>query len=270
MIKKILPTFGCSPNSIVIPFGNGLINDTWKVDDGNKNYILQKINTAIFRHPEYISENIHAIANYLSVHYPHYFFLTPIKTLAGEDIVFIEGDGYYRMFPFVKNSHTIDVAENANQTFEAAKKFGELTKLLANFPAQQLKITLPDFHNLSLRYKDFVQAKESGIKKRIDKSRELIEFLENQKNIVEEFEKIKSSKNFKLRVTHHDTKINNVLFNNEEKGVCVIDLDTLMPGYFISDVGDMIRTCVPCVNEEEKDISKIQIREEIFYCVKNQ
>jgi len=68
MIKKILPTFGCSPNSIVIPFGNGLINDTWKVDDGNKNYILQKINTAIFRHPEYISENIHAIANYLSVH----------------------------------------------------------------------------------------------------------------------------------------------------------------------------------------------------------
>lgn len=264
MIKKILPAYGCSPNSIVIPFGNGLINDTWKVEDGSKNYILQKINTDIFKHPEYISENIQSIASYLSLHYPHYYFLTPVKTLAGKDLVFIEGDGYYRLYPFVKNSHTIDVAENASQTYEAAKKFGEFTKLLANFPAEKLKITLPDFHNLSLRYKDFVYAKEFGIKNRIEKSRALIEFLESQKNIVEEFEKIKLSKSFKLRVTHHDTKINNVLFNNEEKGICIIDLDTLMPGYFISDVGDMMRTCMPCVNEEEKVISKIQIRKQIF------
>ncbi len=264
MTEEVLPAYGCSAAAFAIPFGNGLINDTWKVENENKTYILQKINTAIFKHPEYISENIQSLANYLSVHHPEYFFLTPVRTLAKKDLVFIEGDGYYRMYPFVKNSHTIDVAENAHQTFEAAKKFGELTKLLANFPAQELKITLPDFHNLSLRYKDFLQAKQSGIKARIKKSGELIQFLESRKNIVDEFEKIKSSKDFKLRVTHHDTKINNVLFNNEEKGICVIDLDTLMPGYFISDVGDMIRTCVPCVNEEEKDISKIQIREEIF------
>jgi thiamine kinase-like enzyme len=264
MIKEVLRAYGCSLNSIVISFGNGLINDTWKIEDGNKNYILQKINTDIFKRPEFISENIHSIANFLSVHHPDYFFLTPIKTLAGEDLVFIKNDGYYRMFPFIKNSHTIDVAESVHQTFEAAKKFGEFTKLLAGFPAQNLKITLPDFHNLLLRYKDFVQAKKSGIKERIEKSQELIKFLESQKNIVDEFEKIKTSKNFKLRVTHHDTKINNVLFNDEEKGICVIDLDTLMPGYFISDVGDMIRTCVPSVNEEEKNISKIHIREEIF------
>jgi Ser/Thr protein kinase RdoA (MazF antagonist) len=264
MIEKILSAYGCSPNAVVIPFGNGLINNTWKLEDGDRAYILQKINTAVFKHPEFISENIQSIAGYLSVHHPGYFFLTPVKTPAGEDIVFVEGDGHYRMYPFVKNSHTINVAENAGQTFEAAKKFGELTKLLANFPAQQLKITLPDFHNLSLRYKDFVHAKKSGVKERIEKSHKLIAYLESEKNIVEEFEKMKSSKNFKLRVTHHDTKINNVLFNDEEKGVCVIDLDTLMPGYFISDVGDMIRTCVPGVNEEEKDISKINIREEIF------
>jgi thiamine kinase-like enzyme len=264
MMEEVLHAYGCSANSIVIAFGNGLINDTWKVEDRSKSYILQKINTDIFKHPEFISENVQSIANYLSVHHRDYFFLTPIKTVTGEDLVFIKNDGWYRMYPFIKNSHTIDVAENAHQTFEAAKKFGELTKLLADFPAQQLKITLPDFHNLSLRYKDFANAKQFGIKERIEKSHELIEFLESQKNIVEEFEKIKASKNFKLRVTHHDTKINNVLFNDEEKGICVIDLDTLMPGYFISDVGDMIRTCVPCVNEEEKDISKIQIREEIF------
>ncbi len=264
MINEVLPAYGCSPNSIVIAFGNGLINDTWKVEDGSKNYILQRINTDIFKRPEFISENVHSIAKYLSIHYPDYFFLTPIKTLAGEDLVFSKGDGYYRMFPFVNNSHTIDVAENAHQTYEAAKKFGELTKLLAGFPAEKLKITLPDFHNLSLRYKQFVQAKRTGVKERIEKATELTEFLESQKHIVDEFEKIKTSKNFKLRVTHHDTKINNVLFSDEERGICIIDLDTLMPGYFISDVGDMIRTCVPCVNEEEKVISKIQIREQIF------
>jgi Ser/Thr protein kinase RdoA (MazF antagonist) len=264
MVKEALSQYGCSTDFVAVPFGNGLINDTWKVEGEGKSYILQKINTNIFKHPEYISENVHSIASYLSVHYPEYFFLTPVKTLTGKDIVFIKDDGYYRMFPFVKNSHTIDVAENAHQTFEAAKKFGELTKLLADFPAESLKITLPDFHNLSLRYKDFTYAKQFGAKERIKKAIELIEFLECHENIVEDFEKIKSSKHFKRRVTHHDTKINNVLFNDEEKGICIIDLDTLMPGYFISDVGDMIRTCVPCVNEEEKDISKIQIREEIF------
>lgn len=264
MIEEVLLAYGCSTGLKVIPFGNGLINNTWKVESENKTYILQRINTGIFKHPEYISENIQSLANYLSIHQPGYFFLIPVKTLNGRDLVFVESNGYYRLYPFVKNSHTIDVADNAHQTFEAAKKFGELTKLLADFPAQNLKITLPDFHNLSLRYTDFLQAKQSGIKERIEKSHELIKFLESQENIVEGFEKIKSSKDFKLRVTHHDTKINNVLFNDEEKGICVIDLDTLMPGYFISDVGDMIRTCVPCVNEEEKDISKIQIREEIF------
>ncbi len=264
MIKKVLPAYGFDADSFAIPFGNGLINDTWKVENENNAYILQKINTNIFKHPEYISENVHSIAGYLSVHCPEYYFLTPIKTLSGEDLVFIPQDGYYRMFPFVKNSHTIDVAKNTHQTFEAAKKFGELTKLLAGFPAQQLKITLPDFHNITLRYTQFLQAKKSGIKERIKNAKELIQFLESQKNIVEEFEEIKASENFKLRVTHHDTKINNVLFNDEEKGICIIDLDTLMPGYFISDVGDMIRTCVPDVDEEEKDISKIHIREEIF------
>lgn len=263
-MRKILSIYGCSNNAFAVAFGNGLINNTWMVEDGNESFILQKINTNIFKHPEYISENIHLIANYLSIHQPQYYFLTPCKTISGEDLVFIEGDGYYRMFPFIKNSHTVDVAENANQTFEAAKKFGELSKLLKDFPAGNLKITLPDFHNLSLRYKDFSAAKKSGIKERIAKAHEQIDFLDRYKNIVDEFEKIKSSTHFKIRVTHHDTKINNVLFNDEEKGICVIDLDTLMPGYFISDVGDMIRTCIPNVNEEEKNISEIQIREEIF------
>ncbi len=264
MIKEVLLAYGCSAETIAVPFGNGLINDTFKINDGDISYILQKVNTKIFKHPEYISENNHLISGYLSLHHSGYFFLTPRKTLTGEDLIFMQDEGCYRMYPFIKNSHTIDVAENADQTYEAAKKFGELTKLLNKFSVNNLKITLPDFHNISLRYKDFLHAKEFGIKERITKAQVLIEYLESEKNIVDAFEKIKSSPAFKCRVTHHDTKISNVLFNNDEKGICVIDLDTLMPGYFISDVGDMIRTCTPCVNEDEKNISKIHIREEFF------
>jgi Ser/Thr protein kinase RdoA (MazF antagonist) len=267
MIEEILLAYGIDVHASVIPFGHGLINSTWKIKDGKNNFIVQKINIQVFTHPEFISENINAIAGFLGQHYPGYFFLTPCKTILGKDLVFIEQEGYYRMFPFIENSHTIDVADNASQTFEAAKKFGELTKLLAGFPADTLKITLPDFHNLSLRYKDFLYAIQYGNKERIIKAEELIQFLESKKDMVDMFEKMQSSKAFKVRVTHHDTKINNVLFNEKEKGICVIDLDTLMPGYFISDVGDMIRTCVPSVSEEEKDISKIHIREEIFAAV---
>ena len=264
MTETVLVAYGMNPHASVVPFGHGLINSTWKIENGKNSFILQKINTQIFKYPEFISENIHAVADFLKQHFPNYFFLTPCKTIAGKDLVFIKEEGYYRMFPFIENSHTINVTKYPSQAYEAAKKFGELTRLLAAFPVDTLKITVPDFHNISLRYRDFLHAVRSGNKERIANASELIQFLESQKNIVDEFEKMRSSTAFKRRVTHHDTKINNVLFDESEKGICVIDLDTLMPGYFISDVGDMIRTCVPSVSEEEKDIAAIHIREEIF------
>ena len=267
MVNAVLLAYELDANALIIPFGHGLINNTWMVDDGKNSFILQKINTNIFKNPEFISKNIHAVADYLSIHYAGYYFLKPCKTVSGKDLFFIEGDGYYRMFPFVKNSHTINVAENTSQTFEAARKFGELTKLLCDFPIDKLKITLPDFHNISLRYQQFLQAIDNGNKERIKESHDLIEYLKSQKKIVAEYEQIQLSNQFKLRVTHHDTKINNVLFNDEEKGICVIDLDTLMPGYFISDVGDIIRTYISPVDENAKDLSKIKVREDYFTAV---
>ncbi len=267
MIEKVLKAYEINADAVATPFGHGLINSTWKIDDEKDSFILQKINTAIFKDPQLIADNIKAVADYLAIHHPGYFFCTPCKATDGKDLVYLKEEGYFRMYPFIKNSYTIDVVENTNQTFEAAKKFGELTKLLSAFPVHQLKITLPDFHNISLRYKDFLTAITEGDKERINKSATLIEFLKAQQNIVSDFEKIKASNAFKLRVTHHDTKINNVLFDDKGKGVCVIDLDTLMPGYFISDAGDMIRTYISPVGEEEKDFSKIAMREDYFTAV---
>lgn len=267
MISSVLLKYGLHANTSIHPFGHGLINNTWRVDNGTEKYILQKINSVVFKQPEYISENINAIADYLSIHFPGYFFCKPCRTVDGSTLVCEEGEGYFRMFPFINNSHALVVAENTAQTWEAARKFGEFTRLLAGFPAQTLKITLPDFHNISLRYKHFLTATELGNTTRIEQSASLIEFLKDQHAIVTEYETIKASGHLKLRVTHHDTKISNVLFDDADKGICVIDLDTVMPGYFISDVGDMIRTYISPYGEEEKDLSKLEVREDYFIAI---
>lgn len=179
-------------------------------------------------------------------------------------MTFLDGKGYFRLSPYVKKSHTINAVQAPGQAFEAAKEFGQFTRLLSHFPVEKLQITLPDFHNLSLRYRQFSEALVNGNKARLQQSQELIHFIKENKKIVETYEDILHKPSFKLRVTHHDTKISNVLFNDDDKALCVIDLDTVMPGYFISDVGDMIRTYLSPVSEEEKDFSKIEIRDEYF------
>lgn len=267
MISSVLLKYGLPAGTTVNTFGHGLINNTWVIENGTEKFIVQRINTAVFKHPEYISENIDAIAAYLATQFPGYFFCTPCKALDGSTLIYEEGEGFFRMFPFIHDSHALVVAENTAQTYEAARKFGEFTKLLAGFPEHTLKITLPDFHNISLRYENFLKATASGHATRTQQSASLVEFLKNQKHIVSEYEAIKASGHLKQRVTHHDTKISNVLLDNADKGICVIDLDTVMPGYFISDVGDMIRTYVSPYGEEEKDLSKLQVREDYFIAI---
>jgi Ser/Thr protein kinase RdoA (MazF antagonist) len=139
--------------------------------------------------------------------------------------------------------------------------------MLSGFPADSLHQTLPGFHDLSRRYQDFRKALEKGNPQRIRNASHLIGYLESQNNIVTEYEAIRNNPDFRLRVTHHDTKISNVLFDKQGKGICVIDLDTMMPGYFISDVGDMLRTYLSPVSEEEKDLGRIEVRESYFQAI---
>lgn len=263
--NKVLSAYDLAmDNLIVVPIGSGLINFTWLLKNPHDSFILQKINTRVFKKPEAIALNIRLIADYLLSTDPQYLFVAPVKTNTGEEMVKISMHTYFRLFPFVENSHTIATVEKPQQAFEAANKFGEFTKLLAGFPVEKLQITLPDFHNLTLRYQQFSDALLSANKDRLQQSYELIQLIEANKIIVDTYRHIIKNPSFNLRVTHHDTKISNVLFDDNDKGLCVIDLDTVMPGYFISDVGDMMRTYLSPVNEEEKDFSKIEIREEYF------
>ncbi len=263
-MKQILFHFGLDEeNFSMLPFGCGLINTTWVIESktGNEKYILQKINDTVFKQPADIAFNIRLIDDYMKEHYPTYLFVSACKTINQNDL-FITDEGYFRLFLFVANAQTVDVVEKPQQAYEAAKQFGRFTKLLSGFDASKLKMTLPDFHNLTLRYLQFEKALETGNKVRIEQSKELFAAIKQNKIIVDEFEICRSK--FVSRVTHHDTKISNVLFDKDDKGLCVIDLDTVMPGYFISDVGDMMRTYLCPVSEDEKDFSKIIIRKEFY------
>ncbi len=127
--------------------------------------------------------------------------------------------------------------------------------------------TIPHFHDLNLRYNQFLKAIKDGNKNRIDYSEKIIQALQQHKNIVDTYNDSITNPSFKKRVTHHDTKISNVLFDENNTGICVIDLDTVMPGYFISDVGDMLRTYLSPAGEEEINFNLVEVRDEYFKAV---
>jgi len=228
MFNAIFNEFGIEPNAAVKPFGSGLINNTWLIGEREKEFILQRINQNIFKTPLDIATNIHLVCDHFKNQHPSYLFPCPRKTIAGDNMAFIENEGYFRIFPFIKNSHTVDVVSSPSQAYEAAKQFGRFTNLLSGFPVDKLKITLPDFHNLPLRYSQFETAIKEGDKERIKQSAAMISFMKDQQEVVSISEQIRNNPAFKKRVTHHDSKINNVLFDDNNKGLCVVDLDTVM------------------------------------------
>ena len=267
VIRQALYAFNIDERAEVEPFGDGLINHTWKVCTAAGAYILQRVNQAVFKKPQDIAYNVRLIGNYLFQHAPDYRFVAPIASCSSTDLVYIKGGGYFRVFPFVNNSFTKNVVNTAEQAYEAARQFGKFIRHLSGFDAAALKITIPDFHNLSLRYREFLTAIETGNSKRAADSQPFINLLKKHVGIVSTYESIKNMPQFKLRVTHHDTKISNVLFDENDKSICVIDLDTVMPGYFTSDVGDMMRTYLSPASEEEQDLAKVYIREDFYKAI---
>lgn len=267
-LHNILSAYGLLDESSEIEdFGTGLINHTWKIKSGGESFILQKVNSTVFKEPADIAYNIRLVADHLEKHHPEYRFVAPRKTLKGEELVYWADQGYYRLFPFVSGSHSKDVVGAPEQAFEAAKQFGRFTRLLHGLDTGQLRITIPCFHDLGLRYEQFLRALANGNQQRVNESSNLVSFMISNADIVSEYRNIKTNPEFKLRVTHHDTKISNVLFDDHGNGICVIDLDTVMPGYFISDLGDMMRTYLSPVSEEENDTARIYIREDFYKAI---
>lgn len=251
------------------PIGSGLIHQTWKITADRQNFILQKINTGVFRQPEDVDFNINLIAQYLADRHPEYRFMRPLPVKSGTTLLHLPEAGWFRLFPFVEGSFTYEVVPSETLARQAAFGFGTFTSKLSGFDATQLKITIPAFHDLSARYRAFEQAVFEGNPARIKKSEPLIKRLVAQADLVAAYEAARVNPAFKTRVTHHDTKISNILFDENGKSLCVIDLDTVMPGYFFSDAGDMMRTFLSAANEEEQDFSKISARRSFYHAIKD-
>jgi Ser/Thr protein kinase RdoA (MazF antagonist) len=268
MLEPILNAYGFTISSTKIEsLSGGLINNTWKITVANSDYVLQKINNAVFKQPEKIAHNISLAAAYLKQNAPNYTFISPLEDKNGAQMCFFEGLGYFRLFPFVANSHSKNVVETPEQAYQAAAQFGKFTHLLSGLSLQKLKTTIPHFHDLNLRYRQFLAALKTGNSARIAESADLIAALFQHADIVKQHKILLKNPDFKRRATHHDTKISNVLFDAADTALCVIDFDTLMPGYFISDVGDMMRTYLSPASEEEQDFDKIGIRPDFYKAI---
>ena len=253
-------------NPIAELINSGLINHSWKVNANEGAFILQKINTNIFHQPEWIDDNIKMVYEFLQQYSPDYLFTKPIINSRGDSLIKIN-QHFYRAFKFIPNSNTISVVNNAHDAFEASKQFAQFTNKLAQFPVNKLHITIPNFHHLNFRYKQFKDALQKNNSKRMVVAEKTVNTLMKLNSIVEEFENYIQSADSKQRVMHHDTKISNVLFDAAGKGLCVIDLDTLMPGYLFSDVGDMLRTYLSPVSEEATNFDQITIRKEVLSAI---
>lgn len=249
--------------------GNGLINATWKIECTDRSYILQKVNDQVFSDPFIIENNLQKVAQHIAACFPEYKLPLPVKNREGKELLYAEGSGYFRMFHFLEDSVCNTVVTNSKQAFEAARQFAGFAGRLNELATEQLGYPILNFHNLELRYHQFETALTTAQSSRLIEAKELINFLQNHSHIVTQYQHLVKSGSMLLRPMHHDTKISNVLFDEQDRGLAVIDLDTVMPGYFISDLGDMIRTFTCTANEEETDLNKVTIREDFFEAIVN-
>ncbi len=250
----ILTYYGIdSQETKVRPFGSGLIHQTFFVETSTKSYILQKVNTHVFKHPEIIASNISHATSYLKEHFPDYLFPGLIPTKDSQNLLY-QGQDCWKLSPFIANTYTHNKPSSPENAYQAAQAFAILTKNLEGLPLQNLGDTIPDFHNLHFWYQQFTHSVKTALPDRLASSKALVESAQKNVHLVDIYQQIVQNAAYPIRMIHHDTKINNVLFDKDShKSVAVCDLDTLMPGRIISDLGDIIRTYTCSEDENHRD-----------------
>jgi Ser/Thr protein kinase RdoA (MazF antagonist) len=259
-----------------VPFGNGHINDTYAVacsPTGEKinRYILQKINHFVFREPEALMENIQRVTDHLSQKISaaggdrFRQTLTLVPTLDDGNLYQDPAGDYWRAYHFIEGSRTYEKAENLQHVYQAAWAFGNFQRLLTDFPAEQLHETIPNFHHTPKRFKTFEDAVQADACNRAAGVRDEIHFIECREPDTRLLLEMSAQGRLPPRVTHNDSKFNNVMIDNRTgKGICVIDLDTVMPGLALYDFGDIVRSAAALAAEDEPDSSKAGLSLEIF------
>ena len=248
-------------------YGNGHINETYLVEtDGGARYILQKINDTVFRNVPALMENVSAVTRYLRARTDDpRRAMHLVQTTEGADYLRDEAGGWWRMYDFIENSICLQAAETDEDFYQSAVAFGEFQRELSEFPAHTLHETIAKFHDTRNRYVQFREALNADPLGRAASVQMEIEFALAREKNAGELMRLLEAGELPLRVTHNDTKLNNVLLDREtRKPLCVIDLDTVMPGLAAFDFGDSIRFGASTAAEDETDLGKVEMSLELF------
>lgn len=244
------------------PYGFGHINRTFVVKtDAGKMYILQRINRLVFSDIDGLMENISAVTEFISarVETPREC-LHLVKSLEGKPVWKDEGGESWRVYDFVEDSICLQHPERDDDFYQSAVAFGSFQRQLADFPAATLHETIADFHNTPDRYRKLKMAIEKDICGRASSVRREIDFALSREEEAGSLQRLRQSGALPLRVTHNDTKLNNVMLDAKtHRALCIIDLDTVMPGLAAYDFGDSIRFGASTAAEDEQDISKVEL-----------
>ena len=259
-----------------LPYGGGHINDTFAAyfqleNGGAKRYILQRINTKVFQNPEELMENISGVTGYLKNMItrlggdPLRETLNLVLTIDGKSYYRDSEDGYWRAFLFIENAITYNKVEKTEDLYNSGRAFGRFQQLLADYPANTLHESIPNFHNTVDRMEKLKDAISKDICDRVKDVQNEIDFVLKREVDTHWLIDLQKAGELPLRVTHNDTKLNNVMIDDKTgEGICVIDLDTVMPGLSLYDYGDSIRFGATYAAEDEPNLSKVNFDIDLF------
>ena len=279
-LKAVLKHFEIDGDFVdATPYGNGHINDTYAAgfDQGGApvRYILQRVNHEVFKDPVKVMENIERVTAHIrksleaqGVERISSKVLTLLPSTAGPTWHQDPEGNFWRVYVFVEQATSFDQIETQAQAYEAAKAFGGFQKLLADLPAPRLHETIAGFHHTRGRFDALVRAVQGDVCNRATRVKSEIDFVLERERQVDVLLDLLAQGRLRERVTHNDTKLNNVLIDNStNKGLCVIDLDTVMPGLILYDFGDLCRTATRPTPEDERDLTKVVMRLDLFEAI---
>jgi serine/threonine protein kinase len=268
-LKKIFNKFNASGTfKAAKTLVSGYINETHlieTVDAQDADYVLQKLNHHVFPNiPKLMNNKVKVTEHLKNKKSSDQVNLKFFKTTEGLYYYHDEDGNYWNLMEFIPNSKVLEKTENAQQAEEAGKAFGNFIRLLDDFPAEEIYEIIPDFHKMSFRYQQFDEALKGAGEERKKKANIWIEQVLASREEMQHLERLYESGEIPMRVTHNDTKLSNILFDKNDKALCIIDLDTLMPGIVHYDFGDSIRTICSHVSEDEPNLNLVGFNMEFY------
>ena len=262
-VEDIAKEFAVNGKIIEIsPLGNGHINSTFLVKTSNNSYVLQKINDSIFKDVDLLMNNINEVTSFLRSNGIE--TLTIIPTTNGKLFAKVD-EGYFRVYELIENALTYEEVKDKDMLYNLGKAYGKLHKDLAKFDATKLGEVIPNFHNTKRRYENLLDAIKNAKIKRLHVCLEEIEQINKYEKEYDKVVNLINEGKIRTSVTHNDPKINNVMFDKNSGAIrCIIDLDTIMPGSYLYDVGDALRSLFTGENEDNKDTSTVGVDLEVF------